>query len=186
MTKRQTRKVATRPIVNTKTARDKSRATRIGKRNNAAVSKRTSGSKCKICSKSFDDTMAAAAHQKCCFSSARESNLFTNYDGKVKFICTVCSQLFQFETGLKKHEQRHRPPGGFVCSVCNERFLTEAERLLHKETVHKIFKCLLCDSKFTSEKTYLAHIAQQHGGRDRDYLVCSDCGTQFRQPNQLR
>lgn len=148
--------------------------------------KTASSTKCKVCLKSFDDASAVVEHQRCCHSTARNSNVFINYDGKVKFVCTVCSQLFQFETGLKKHEQRHRPPGGFVCSECSERFITDAERLLHKETVHKIFKCLLCDSKFASEGTYLAHISEQHGGRDRDYLVCSDCGAQFRQPNQLR
>lgn len=146
-----------------------------------------SGTKCKICLKCFDDTSTVVEHQRSCHSAmALESNVFINYDGKVKFMCSICCQLFQFETGLKKHEQRHRPPGGFVCSVCNEHFLTDAERSLHKETVHKIYKCLLCNLKFPSEETYLEHIAKQHGGRDRDYLVCSFCGAQFRQPNQLR
>lgn len=182
MTKRQPKKAPPLDCLKSNEAGcEKPRSHRSEKRKKAVSSK-----KCKVCSKSFDDASTMAEHQRCCHSTARDSNVFINYDGKVKFMCTVCCQLFQFETGLKKHEQRHRPPGGFVCSECSERFLTDAERLLHKETVHKIFKCLLCDSKFASEETYLAHIAEQHGGRDRDYLVCSDCGAQFRQPNQLR
>lgn len=180
MTKQHTKKVSKRRKP-TETVAEKSQSGQNEKQKKNAL-----GLKCKICSISFDNMSAAAEHQRNSHGAGRESNVFINYDGKVKFMCTICSQLFQFETGLKKHEQRHRPPGGFVCSVCNERYLTDAERLLHKETVHKIFKCLLCDSKFGSEETYLAHIAEQHGGRDRDYLVCADCGAQFRQPNQLR
>lgn len=180
MTKRQPKKVP-------KIECSKSNEGGCNKSNRTEKQKKTASStKCKICSKSFDKASTVPEQQRCCHSTARDSNVFINYDGKVKFVCTVCSQLFQFETGLKKHEQRHRPPGGFVCSECSERFLTDAERLLHKETVHRIFKCLLCDSKFASEETYLAHISEQHGGRDRDYLVCSECGAQFRQPNQLR
>lgn len=49
-----------------------------------------------------------------------------------------------------------------------------------------MFKCLICESKFTSEEEYLKHIDDQHNGRDREYVVCADCGAQFRQPNQLR
>lgn len=184
-------------LMNKMTKRQPKRATERRKLNKIDAGRTTMGiekrkkspssGKCKHCSETFEDTSAVAEHQSSCPSLvAHTSNVFINYDGKVKFMCTVCSQLFQFETGLKKHELRHRPPGGFVCSVCSERFLTDTERSLHKETVHKIFNCLLCEAKFSSEEAYLVHIAEQHGGRDRDYLVCSDCGAQFRQPNQLR
>lgn len=53
----------------------------------------------------------------------------------------VCNQLFKYQSGLKKHELRHDPPGGFLCSECNQRFLTDIERALHKETIHKV--CIL-------------------------------------------
>lgn len=54
------------------------------------------------------------------------------------FNLQVCNQLFKYETGLKKHELRHKPPGGFICSECNTKFITDAERILHKEIVHKV------------------------------------------------
>lgn len=115
-----------------------------------------------------------------------DANAMSKDDENGKFSCSICHQPFQFESGLKKHEERHRPPGGFACSVCKERFLTDTERSLHREIVHKIFKCSLCPLKFTSSDTYNEHIAEQHGGRDHEYLVCSVCGAQFRQPIQLR
>lgn len=37
---------------------------------------------------------------------------------------------------------RHKPPGGFVCPECGERFVTDAERLLHKEDVHKVSRAM--------------------------------------------
>lgn len=46
--------------------------------------------------------------------------------------------MFKYESGLRKHEQRHKSPGGFVCSECDERFITDAERSIHRENCHKV------------------------------------------------
>lgn len=94
--------------------------------------------------------------------------------------------MFKYETGLRKHELRHKPPGGFVCSECNERFITDAERTIHKENIHQSFKCSICGKVFSSEESFSDHINRQHDGKDRKFVVCADCGAQFRQKNQLR
>lgn len=54
----------------------------------------------------------------------------------------MCNQLFKYQSGLKKHELRHIAPGGFACTDCDLRFITDAERLLHKETLHKVSEVL--------------------------------------------
>lgn len=110
---------------------------------------------------------------------------------------------------MSKHQLRHKPPGGFICPECGERFVTDAERLLHKEDIHKvsakeannikqvsillirmvqfqIFKCMICNEKCDSENAFVDHINQLHDGRDREYVTCDDCGAQFRQKNQLK
>lgn len=48
------------------------------------------------------------------------------------------------------------------------------------------FKCLICEEKFSCDADYERHIDEQHNGKDREFVVCTDCGSQFRQPNQLR
>lgn len=54
------------------------------------------------------------------------------------FCQQICDQMFKYESGLRKHEQRHKSPGGFVCSECDERFITDAERSIHRENFHKV------------------------------------------------
>lgn len=68
----------------------------------------------------------------------RKNMLFLHFSCKNKKIFQVCNQYFKYESGLKKHKLRHKPPGGFICSECQARFVTDAERLLHKEVVHKV------------------------------------------------
>lgn len=128
------------------------------------------------------------------------------------FSWKVCGQTFKYETGLKKHRQRHEPPGGFICSQCDKRFLTEADRVLHKDAVHKVtfncnsdvfvlicdswiiiisnifqvYKCMICNAKFESEKLFFDHINEMHDGNDREYFICTECGKHFRLKNQLK
>ncbi|XP_031617514.1 zinc finger protein 665-like [Contarinia nasturtii] len=141
--------------------------------------------KCKYCDVVSVTVDEKQQHEEGCESKAT-ANVFITSDGKLRFLCSVCNQLFKYQTGLKKHELRHKPPGGFNCSECSERFITDAERSIHKEIVHKIFKCLICNAKCSSEEEFLKHINDLHEGRDREYVTCGDCGAQFRQKNQLR
>lgn len=41
---------------------------------------------------------------------------------------------------MNKHKLRHKPPGGFICSECGARFVTDAERVKHRENIHTVRK----------------------------------------------
>lgn len=45
---------------------------------------------------------------------------------------------------------------------------------------------MICHEKSNSENAFVDHINRLHNGRDREYVICDDCGAQFRQKNQLR
>lgn len=45
---------------------------------------------------------------------------------------------------------------------------------------------MICNEKCSSENDFVEHINRLHNGRDREYVVCDDCGAQFRQKNQLK
>lgn len=98
----------------------------------------------------------------------------------------MCKQTFKFLSGLTRHEKRHEPPGGFHCRICITPFTTELERNNHKEAFHKVYKCQICDAKFTNDQDYIDHIQNTHAGRDREYVVCTICGQQFRTALQLK
>lgn len=45
---------------------------------------------------------------------------------------------------------------------------------------------MICHEKCNSETAFVDHINRLHNGRDREYVMCDDCGAQFRQKNQLK
>lgn len=97
----------------------------------------------------------------------------------------VCDQSFRYASGLSKHEQKHELPGGFFCKTCDAQFVSDMDRLSHRETAHKMFKCQICSELFDSETGYIDHIELLHNGKEREYVVCTVCGAQFRTLAQL-
>lgn len=72
-------------------------------------------------------------------------------------------------------------------STANQAFVVLiSDQLINVMKFFQIFKCLICNEKCTSEESFLNHINTLHEGRDREYVVCGDCGAQFRQKNQLK
>lgn len=83
-----------------------------------------------------------------------------------KFICQFCGKQFNCPCNLSAHSKtcvknpnrislHKRKEGGWVCSVCGEKFLTRAEHNEHKATSHvdhqnsqvhlkRLFKCSYC------------------------------------------
>lgn len=59
------------------------------------------------------------------------------------------------------------------------------DRVSHRETAHKMFKCQICSELFDSETGYIDHIELLHNGKEREYVVCTVCGAQFRTLAQL-
>lgn len=48
-----------------------------------------------------------------------------------------------------------------------------------------MFKCQICSELFDSETGYIDHIESLHNGKEREYVVCTVCGAQFRTSAQL-
>ncbi|XP_055713631.1 zinc finger protein 665 [Phlebotomus papatasi] len=130
---------------------------------------------CHYCEKEFGTAKRRFLHERYCKAGDIE-----------RFSCKVCDLNFKFQLGLERHEKRHEPPGGFLCGVCNEKFTTDADRVQHRNQEHKVYRCQICEAKFGTEAEYVAHIVNQHGGKDREPVVCSDCGQQFRSSTQLK
>lgn len=61
-----------------------------------------------------------------------------SYLGGLFCYLQVCRDVFDAPNDLDQHERRHKHPGGFGCSVCNETFLREQDRVRHCEDVHQV------------------------------------------------
>lgn len=56
-----------------------------------------------------------------------------------EFCCAqTCDLPFKLEAGLRRHELKHLPPGGFVCTHCGKTFVTSADRTAHRAESHKV------------------------------------------------
>ncbi|XP_053695016.1 zinc finger protein 431-like [Sabethes cyaneus] len=104
----------------------------------------------------------------------------------IHYACSVCDQVFLHKSNFLRHNQRHDPPGGFICSICCKQFTSDWDRSKHKRDEHSVFRCRLCKSEFPLEGDYNNHILEEHGGVDREYEVCPTCGQQFRSASQLK
>ncbi|XP_055548710.1 zinc finger protein 160 [Wyeomyia smithii] len=104
----------------------------------------------------------------------------------IHYACSVCDQVFLHKSNFLRHNQRHDPPGGFICSICQKPFTSDWDRNNHKRNEHSVFRCRLCKKEFALEDDYNIHIQKQHAGVDREYEVCPTCGQQFRSASQLR
>ncbi|XP_058820044.1 zinc finger protein 569 [Topomyia yanbarensis] len=102
------------------------------------------------------------------------------------YACSVCDQVFLHKSNYMKHQRRHEPPGGFICSLCQQPFTTDWDRNQHKRNEHSVFRCRLCKKEFPVEDDYNNHVQSEHDGRDREYDVCPSCGQQFRSVAQLK
>jgi hypothetical protein len=124
------------------------------------------------------------AHDHCKYKSVADPAF--SYDDIKVYLCKICTQTFQHLAGLVRHEKRHKPPGGFICKFCNQRFTTDHERNKHKDENHKFYRCQICEDFFTTDFDYIEHIQTEHNNRDREPLPCHVCGQQFKSVTQLK
>ncbi|GAB0088979.1 uncharacterized protein DMENIID0001_034480 [Sergentomyia squamirostris] len=130
---------------------------------------------CHYCHEEFSSTTKRIFHERYCREGSIE-----------RHSCKICKLNFKFLPGLQRHEKRHEPPGGFICGVCSKPFTTDEDRNNHRNTEHKVYKCQICEERFGTEAEYVAHIVNEHGGKDREPIVCNSCGQMFRSQAQLK
>lgn len=106
----------------------------------------------------------------------------------MQIVFQVCRDVFDSKIDLKRHENRHKFPGGFVCAVCEECFRDNFDLNRHNEDVHRIFTCFMCheNSLFVSIETFEKHLSECHDGRIGRFAVCFDCGACFEQKTHLK
>lgn len=104
----------------------------------------------------------------------------------IHYACDICDQIFLHKSNYLRHSDRHEPPGGFVCSLCQSPFTTEWDRNKHKRDEHSVFRCRICQAEYPLEADYNEHIQTEHEGRDCEYDMCPKCGQQFKSASQLK
>lgn len=88
-----------------------------------------------------------------------------NHVESCKFVCQYCNKQLSRKCNLIVHSKtcsknpnrislHNRKDGGWICTVCGEKFLTRAEHNEHKATFHTDFRGLQVHPKFLFECVY--------------------------------
>ncbi|XP_075989328.1 uncharacterized protein LOC142985191 isoform X3 [Anticarsia gemmatalis] len=96
-----------------------------------------------------------------------------------KYICVFCGQSFRTDPNLRAHTIRYHSVSNnkFECNQCDMIFPTYVNLKSHLGKDHgiKMFKCLECNEKFTTQYWMQRHMLLSHGGGHK----CSYCDKAF-------
>ena len=101
---------------------------------------------------------------------------------RFQFTCRYCKRQYASANGCAKHEKSH---GGynFECEFCHKKFLFPGA-LSYRRKVHtckKLYPCINCDLKFTTNRAMLCH-AIKHQGK---IYSCNKCAKKCDSPYNL-
>ncbi|XP_077321805.1 uncharacterized protein LOC143955597 isoform X1 [Lithobates pipiens] len=104
--------------------------------------------------------------------------------GKKKFPCSKCGEIFSSVLGLQVHQRSHTGEELHSCPECGKCFLHNSELIIHyrSHTGEKPYFCPECGKCF-SQKSYLARHHRLHTG-ERPY-VCLECGKCYTRKSEL-
>lgn len=128
---------------------------------------------CEYCDEEFKKRRLLYEHRKACKTVIRAFN------------CNKCVASFDTEEEYTKHELLRHSDGGFVCKLCNRRFLEAMQLEEHQVTAHssiqfkkrrKNIECSLCDIKFNNVKELVKH-EEIHG--PNSVYPCKNCDKEF-------
>ena len=136
---------------------------------------------CPTCKKTFDDHEIQIHLHKCKKSSSRKQG---------NFKCAHCKQQFNKEYVLDRHIITKHPDKNAVkktlqhripCVDCNETFESDALRIHHRATVHKIkenktFVCDTCNKRFEHRNSLTRHMDLH---LPEKIHTCQYCGKKF-------
>ncbi|XP_053622230.1 zinc finger protein 595-like [Plodia interpunctella] len=96
------------------------------------------------------------------------------------FLCSICEQRFMTQEVLDEHKEDHYK--FYICDKCKEKFFSLKSLLRHDETRHRetLRYCRICDAKFTDLKEYYKH-NQTH----KEKIECEVCHEKC-QPSKIR
>lgn len=117
-------------------------------------------------------------------------NLFcfseTAMDGTIYICCPLCSNSFRKAKALQSHLRLKHPVIGpkqwnqirnSICQKCNKFFESPDGFVTHRQEVHTIFKCDICNKSLSTEISLNYH-RNSHSSKERKYK-CNVSGVYF-------
>ena len=99
-------------------------------------------------------------------------------DGKKRYPCPNCTEIFPARNYLKSHlAWSHEGRKPFQCDVCSQCYLESEQLELHKKNIHSEKTCHVCKSVLPDLKRYKVHFAIEHDGIKP--LICAVCDEKF-------
>ncbi|XP_050389567.2 uncharacterized protein LOC126808693 [Patella vulgata] len=93
---------------------------------------------------------------------------------KDKYMCSVCSKLFDLKSQLKIHEKSHREKK-YKCPHCDEEFKVKSDYMAHKKT-HKLkheYKCEFCGKDYAFKSGLTIHLKSHLERQTFDCITCN-------------
>ena len=129
---------------------------------------------CMVCDKKFSCNSGLKAHIK----SVHE---------KISHKCLICDKTFPYKCTLKNHiESIHE--GKKSCPSCKYSCLEPRDLRQHIVSVHQVkksYKCLICESIFTTNGSLKKHIKSIHNEEKKEHN-CLICGHEFSLMSNLK
>jgi len=125
---------------------------------------------CEVCSISFEDRKTFITHMK--------------KNHRLALSCEECGQRFTFKRSLEIHRRRIHTSRN--CSLCNIKFSSRKEFLIHDHHVHKNVPepCYVC-GKHIKRASMSQHLKLVHHGEEHRKHLCNICGNAYKTRTDL-
>ncbi|KAK3606063.1 hypothetical protein CHS0354_006408 [Potamilus streckersoni] len=141
---------------------------------------------CTICKKSFHHRAAwmthRVSHTKLLqVSKIEEANDVMKEDVESKFICDICGKVYQSNSGLKLHMDRHQEEKPFSCNICSRDYqsknlLQEHLKIHQKKKSEESIACEFCGKVFQKRASLYSHIKTH---KKKVQYRCINCGKEY-------
>ncbi|KAL3863197.1 hypothetical protein ACJMK2_004963 [Sinanodonta woodiana] len=141
---------------------------------------------CTICKKNFHHRAAwmthRVSHTKLLqVSKIEEANEVMKDDVQSKFICDICGKVYQSNSGLKLHMDRHQEDKPFSCNICSRDYqsknlLQEHLKIHQKKKSEESIACEFCGKVFQKRASLYSHIKTH---KKKVQYRCINCGKEY-------
>lgn len=118
---------------------------------------------CDVCGKLYADKNTLASH------------MISHQEKTLK--CEVCGKLIDTVKNLENHMRFHTGERPYICSYCNEGFITSSNLRAHERMHSNItYTCNECNKVYKSERTFKKHVRTHNPDK---YYDCQYCDRKF-------